>query len=66
MTGYVSEEYAPGLWRPSVPLPLYGFLHVTCTCKARFWGWRIQVGRGRASERYERHYRAIHIEGGTP
>jgi hypothetical protein len=52
-----------GAWREAVPLPLYCLLHVRCYCGERFWGWRIQVGSGAASERYERHYRAVHIDG---
>jgi hypothetical protein len=57
------QELVEGIWRPAVPLPLYLFLHVRCKCGKRFWGLRIQVQRGAASERYERHYRAVHIEG---
>jgi hypothetical protein len=57
------QELHDGRWRPSVPLPLYGLLHVTCYCGKRFWGWHIAVQRGAASERYQRHYRGVHIEG---
>jgi hypothetical protein len=61
----ISEEYAPGLWRPAVPLPLYLLLHVRCKCGERFWSWPLRVRRfGSASERYERHYRAAHIPPG--
>jgi hypothetical protein len=56
-------ELYEGRWRPAVPLPLYMPFHVTCTCGRRFWGLRIEVQRGRASERYEAHYRAVHIKG---
>jgi hypothetical protein len=56
----VSEEYAPGLWRPAVPLPFLGFLHVSCfDCGRRFW-----FTRGMKPARYERHYRAQHIPAG--
>lgn len=46
-----------GLWRPAVPLPLYGWWHVTCwECWRRFW-----FGRGLKPAKYEQHYRAAHI-----
>jgi hypothetical protein len=44
-------ELHEGRWRPAVPVPLYGPLHVTCRCGKRFWGLRIAVQRGAASER---------------
>lgn len=56
-------ELHDGRWRPAIPLPLYLPFHVRCACGRRFWGLRIQVQRGRASERYEDHYRAAHPEG---
>lgn len=58
------EEYAPGLWRPAVPLPYYGFLHARCACGRRFWGSTAVVRidtHSKAFRRYERHYRAVHI-----
>jgi hypothetical protein len=60
-----AEEFHEGRWRPAVPLPYYGVLHVSCKCGQRFWGLRIRVQRGAASDRYDRHYRAVHL-GGRP
>lgn len=59
----VDEEYAPGLWRPAVPLPFYGLLHVRCECGRQFWDLtsaRIDK-HSKAFQRYERHYRAEHV-----
>jgi hypothetical protein len=61
VTPMTIQELRDGRWRPAVPLPHYAVLHVTCHCGRRFWGWRIQVQRGAASERYQRHYRKEHI-----
>lgn len=58
------EEYSPGLWRLSVPLPFYGFLHVRCgECGERFWNWRggKRRSRGTPEEVYQWHYRREHI-----
>lgn len=63
----VEEEYAPGLWRPSVPLPYYGILHVTCECRRRFWGSTAVVRidtHSQAFRRYERHWRTEHAPAG--
>lgn len=55
----VSEEYAPGQWRPAVPMPFLGVGFLRCHC-GRFFigGWRRSQ---RARRRYERHYRRAHL-----
>lgn len=55
------SEFRDGRWQAAIPLPLYLPLHVRCRCGRRFWGLRIQVQRGAASDRYERHYRLMHV-----
>lgn len=59
----VSGEYAPGLWRPAVPLPFYGLFHVRCRCGERFWSWRRGKRRswGTPLEVYQWHYRREHM-----
>jgi hypothetical protein len=59
----MNQELHDGVSREAVPLPFYSLLHVRCKCGRRFWGWSIEVKRGTASYRYERHYRAVHIDG---
>lgn len=55
------QEFRNGEWRPAVPLPFYGFLHVRCwDCRRRFWSLSRQ---GLRPARYERHYRQQHIGG---
>jgi hypothetical protein len=54
------SELHDGEWRPAVPLPFYGFLHVTCRCGIRFWGRRIRIACP-ARDRYEDHYRREHM-----
>lgn len=52
-------ELHEGQWRPSVPLPFFGWLHVQCwNCRKRFPGGGMS-GRGR--HRYEEHYRREHL-----
>ena len=51
-----TSELHEGRWRPAVPLPFYGFLHVTCRCGKRFW-------RSPRAARYEAHYRSEHRDG---
>ncbi|MGO8957221.1 MAG: hypothetical protein ACLQFR_07620 [Streptosporangiaceae bacterium] len=63
----VDEEYAPGLWRPAVPLPYLGWIGVRCVCGRRFWGISaydyLRSRNGRVRRHYEDHYRAGHAGG---
>lgn len=55
-----NQELRDGRWRPAVPLPFFGVLHVTCSCGRKFWGRHSAVRESAPYFSYETHYQAAH------